>query len=59
MTKRKRPGPRTKKQLGLLPYKRLSITIPQELWQSINAHREPGESTSGLIQRLLLEELKG
>lgn len=53
MTKQKRPGPRTKAEQGEHIYKRLSITIPWELWQSIDAKRKPGETISGLIQRLL------
>jgi hypothetical protein len=57
MPEHKRPGPRTKAERGEYIHKRLSITMPWELWLLVEAERQPDETISSLIQRLLKDRV--
>lgn len=55
---RRGSGPKTKAERGECKYKRLSITLPPNLWKTIEAKRKINEGNSALIVRLLRIILK-
>lgn len=60
--KRKRApgaGPKTKASKGIERHKKINITVPPDLWASVEALRQEGEGDSLLVQRVLRIALQG